>query len=93
MPRLSEKNKSDPLVARLVHDVEHMGSYVYSLGTQTIAHESVESALLVSELSELETLNSILERCDIREDQREEFRQYIRVLRHLLEEMSQLGDK
>ena len=89
-PSISDKEKGNPIIGRIVYDLEHMASYLYSFGTQVIAQQNVDYTQLAPELSDLESIGSKVEDCQMLEEKKEEFRHYIKVLRHLLEEMAKL---
>ena len=71
------------------HDLDHLGSRLYSLGSAIIEGKSWDYAKFASEeLDALERISSELESCDIPKGEKERFKGYISVVRSLLEEMN-----
>jgi hypothetical protein len=77
---------------RVEHDLDHMESYLYSLGLAAIEGKNYEYAEVAArDLAELDRISEELEGCDVTEGEKELFRSHIRVVRAVLEEIRKLG--
>ena|SRR5947209_5989537 len=77
---------------KVEHDLDHMESYLYAMGLDAIEGKNYEYAEIASrELSDLERISLELESCDIRESDKEIFRQHIGVIRAVWLEMQRLA--
>ncbi|MDQ3649273.1 MAG: hypothetical protein M3458_03125 [Acidobacteriota bacterium] len=77
---------------KVEHDLDHLESYLYSIGLAAIEGREYEYAEIAArDLAELSKINAELEGYDVVEGEKELFRSHIRVVRVLLEELGKLG--
>ena len=71
--------------------LEHLASYLYSCGMDALAGKDLNYQRIASqELNDLEAASRVLERCEIAEEEKEKYREYIGLTRSLLEEIGKL---
>ena len=70
-------------------ELDHLISYVYSLGRSAIGGERIDYASLTKEeLTELEDISTKLEMCVISDQEKAAFVEFIDATREILEELS-----
>ena len=74
---------------RVVHDLEHMASYLYSVCRNVISDGSISNPQIASqEISALARIETELEDCSIQETEKAQFREYMAFIKALLEELA-----
>jgi hypothetical protein len=78
--------------AKVIHDLEHMSSYVYSVGLNAISGVTSDYANIARrEIADLDRIESLLGNCSITATEKKEFTEYICVVRRLLEEIGNVS--
>lgn len=83
-------HRTDAPTYDLEHDLDHLASYVYSLGLKAIGKETADYAKLAAqELVELEQISSKLETCAISGNVKDTLVAYISATRRMLEALTE----
>jgi hypothetical protein len=73
------------------HDLDHLASNVYSLGSAAIGRETCDYHQRASEeLAEIDRISAELDSCAIPETEKSKLAEYISVTRSLLQELKRL---
>ncbi len=85
------QNRESPCFS-VEHDLDHMDDWLYSIGHSLIEGKDYEYNQIASEgLVELGEICALLEKCDISENEKEEFQKYILIVRKLWEEIYKIS--
>jgi hypothetical protein len=85
------QNRDSPCFS-VEHDLDHMDSWLYCIGNSVIEGKVYEYNQIASEaLGELNGISALLEKCDIPENEKKEFQEYILIVRKLWKEIYKIS--